>query len=40
MQFHRSWSPYGVDRLYQLILDHYFDCAVFFRVVPGTYIYI
>ena len=36
MQFNRTWSPIGVDRMYQLILDHYFDCAVFFRVVPGT----
>lgn len=35
MQFNRTWSPIGVDRMYQLILDHYFDCAVFFRVVPG-----
>ena len=36
MQFNRTWSPLGVDRLYQMVLDHYLDCAVFFRVVPGT----
>jgi hypothetical protein len=37
IQFNRTWSPRGVDRLYQLVLDHYLDCAVFFRVVPGKY---
>lgn len=31
----RDWSPNGADRFYQLILDHYYDCAAFFRVVPG-----
>ena len=36
IQFNRTWSPRGVDRLYQLVLDHYLDCAVFFRVVPGN----
>ena len=38
IQFNRTWSPIGVDRFYQLVLDHYFDCAGFFRVVPGTII--
>jgi cyclophilin family peptidyl-prolyl cis-trans isomerase len=28
----RAWSPYGVDRFYQLIKDNYYDCAAFFRV--------
>jgi peptidyl-prolyl cis-trans isomerase A (cyclophilin A) len=31
----RAWSPHGVDRMFQLILDNYFNCATFFRVVPG-----
>jgi hypothetical protein len=35
VQFNRTWSPLGVDRMYQLIQDQYFDCAVFFRVVPS-----
>jgi hypothetical protein len=36
IQINRNWSPYGVDRFFQLLLDNYFDCATFFRVVPGT----
>jgi peptidyl-prolyl cis-trans isomerase A (cyclophilin A) len=31
----REWSPLGVDHFYQLVLDNYFNCAAFFRVVPG-----
>jgi peptidyl-prolyl cis-trans isomerase A (cyclophilin A) len=31
----RKWSPLGVDHFYQLVLDNYFNCAAFFRVVPG-----
>jgi peptidyl-prolyl cis-trans isomerase A (cyclophilin A) len=31
----REWSPLGVDHFYQLALDNYFNCAAFFRVVPG-----
>lgn len=32
----REWSPIGVDQFYQLLLDNYYNCAAFFRVVPGT----
>jgi len=35
MEVVRKWSPLGVDRFYQLLLDNYYDCAAFFRVVPG-----
>lgn len=33
-EINRSWSPIGVDRFYQLINDHYYNCAAFFRIVP------
>mmetsp|Transcript_14549 Transcript_14549/g.24135 ORF Transcript_14549/g.24135 Transcript_14549/m.24135 type:complete len:229 (-) Transcript_14549:146-832(-) len=35
IEVHREWSPLGVDRFYQLVLDGYYNCASFFRVVPG-----
>jgi cyclophilin family peptidyl-prolyl cis-trans isomerase len=31
---HRAWSPLGVDRLYFLLENRYYDGARFFRVVP------
>ena len=31
----RSWAPKGADRFYDLVQDHFFDGAKFFRVVPG-----
>lgn len=35
LELTRDWAPKGVDRLYQLFQDHFFECATFFRVVPG-----
>jgi peptidyl-prolyl cis-trans isomerase A (cyclophilin A) len=32
---HRDWAPNGVDRVYHLIAEHYFDQARIYRVVPG-----
>jgi len=31
----RNSSPLAVDRFYQLIVHHFYDNAVFYRVVPG-----
>ena len=31
----RTWAPIGVDRLWALVQDHFFDGAAFFRVVGG-----
>lgn len=35
VQVNRAWSPKGVDRLRELLNDHFFDDDRFFRVVPG-----
>jgi len=35
IEIHREWSPLGADRIYSLVKDNYYDCAAFFRVVPG-----
>ena len=34
VEVHRDWSPNGVDRLYQLIGNGFYDDARFFRVIP------
>lgn len=31
----RAWAPRGVDRFYNLVKNHYYDGATFFRVLPG-----
>ncbi|HVZ95531.1 MAG TPA: peptidylprolyl isomerase [Chitinophagaceae bacterium] len=35
IEIERKWSPQAADRMYQLVKHHYFDDAVFYRVVPG-----
>jgi peptidyl-prolyl cis-trans isomerase A (cyclophilin A) len=31
----RAWAPLGTDRFYNLVKNHFFDGAAFFRVLPG-----
>lgn len=39
LEVYREWAPLGADRFYQLVLDNYYNCGAFFRVVPGTFLY-
>jgi cyclophilin family peptidyl-prolyl cis-trans isomerase len=32
---HRDWAPFGVDRLFFLVSNGYYDDTYFFRVLPG-----
>ena len=34
IEAHREWAPRGADRFYELIQDHYYNDARFFRVIP------
>jgi peptidyl-prolyl cis-trans isomerase A (cyclophilin A) len=31
----RAWAPLGADRFYNLVKNHFYDSAAFFRVLPG-----
>jgi peptidyl-prolyl cis-trans isomerase A (cyclophilin A) len=35
VQVAHAWAPRGADRFYDLVQQHFFDDARFFRVVPG-----
>lgn len=37
IEFHRDWSPYGVDRFFNLAQAGYYDDTRFFRVVAGRW---
>ena len=32
---HRSWSPFGADRFYNLVKSGFYDGSVIYRVIPG-----
>jgi peptidyl-prolyl cis-trans isomerase A (cyclophilin A) len=36
LMVHRDWSPYGADRVYFLVGNHFFDEARFYRVLKGS----
>jgi hypothetical protein len=36
LDVYRDWAPTGVQRFYELILDNYYNCGAFYRVVPGA----
>ena len=35
VQFHRDWSPHGVDRVYNLVEMGYYEHVAFFRVIEN-----
>ena len=35
VEVHRDWAPNGADRFYELVNNHFYDEARFFRVVPN-----
>ena len=35
IEVRRAWSPLGADRFYNLVKNHFYDGAAFFRVLPG-----
>jgi len=38
LEVYREWAPLGADRFYRLVLDNYYNCGAFFRVVPGKFL--
>jgi len=37
LELHRSWSPHGVDRFYNLLAHGYYDNTAVFRVIAGKW---
>ena len=37
IELHRSWSPHGVDRFYNLVAHGYYDNSACFRIVAGKW---
>lgn len=38
LELRRDWAPHGVDRVYELVREHYFDDSRFFRVIKGRWV--
>jgi len=37
IELHRSWSPHGVDRFYNLVQHGYYDNSALFRIIAGKW---
>lgn len=37
IEMHRSWSPHGVDRFYNLVAHGFYDHSALFRIVAGKW---
>src|SRR6185295_11243051 len=37
IELHRSWSPHGVDRFYNLVAHGYYDNSALFRIIAGKW---
>ncbi|MCC6152808.1 MAG: peptidylprolyl isomerase [Candidatus Hydrogenedentes bacterium] len=35
VEFHRDWAPHGVDRMYELVRNQFFNDMRVFRMLPG-----
>jgi len=38
LELHRDWAPHGVDRVYTLVRDKYYDDNRFFRVIKDRWV--
>lgn len=37
IEVNRTWSPYGADHFYTLLMDSYYDCAALLRIENDSY---
>src|SRR5215831_2775393 len=37
IEMHRTWTPHGADRFYNLVRARYYDEARFYRVIEGKW---
>jgi peptidyl-prolyl cis-trans isomerase A (cyclophilin A) len=38
LELHRDWAPHGVERVYTLVRNHYYDDNRFFRVIKDRWV--